>query len=97
MRENLYRVQWILNPKEPGRAGLYGTTRHHGASPAAAAIASARSLCQAVDSSWERAQLFILRVCEEPDDRDLLSGNDLQAALRRSDSLPLDVVYRPIC
>lgn len=97
MQENLYMVHWILNPRDPARAGLYGTTRHHGASPAAAAIASARSLSQAVDSSWGRAQLFILRVCEEADDRDLLSGSDLQAALRRSDGLPLDVVYRPIC
>jgi hypothetical protein len=97
MQESVYKVQWILSPDDPERAGIYGTTSHHGASPAAAAIASAQSLSQAVDASWGRAQLFILRVYEELCERDLLSGSDFQAALRRSDHLPLDVVYRPIC
>ena len=97
MQESLYKVQWILNPADLGRAGIYGTTSHHGASPAAAAIASAHSLSHAIDESWGRAQLFILRVYEELCDRDLLSSSDLQAALRRSDNPPIDVVYRPLC
>lgn len=98
MQESLYKVQWILNLDDPQRAGFYGTTNHLGASPAAAAIASAKTVAHALEESWGRAQLFILRVSEQLCDQNLLSGNDLQAALRRSEgNLPLEVVYRPLC
>jgi hypothetical protein len=98
MQESLYKVQWILNHDDPKRPGFYGTTNHLGASPAAAAIASAKSVSHAADDSWGRAQLHILRVSAHLDDENLLSGNDLQAALRLADSsLPIDVVYRPLC
>lgn len=98
MNENLYKVQWILNHDDPRRAGFFGTTNHLGASPAAAAIASAHSVSHAADESWGRAQLHILRVSGPLDDENLLSGNDLQAALRLCDAgLPIEVVYRPLC
>jgi hypothetical protein len=97
MQESLYKVQWILNHDDPKRPGFYGTTNHLGVSPAAAAIASAKSVSHAADDSWGRAQLHILRVSAHLDDENLLSGNDLQAALRLDASLPIDVVYRPLC
>src|SRR3546814_6242553 len=97
MRENLYKVQWILNLEDPKRAGFYGTTNHLGSSPAAAALASAQTVSHAVEEDWGRAQLLILRVSEERGDENLLSGNDLQAALRYySNNLPIDVIYRPL-
>lgn len=98
MPECIYKVQWILNLDDPDRAGLYGTTSHAGVSPAAAAIASAETVSHAVEDDWGRAQLLILRVSEESGEENLLSGNDLQTALRyASANLPIDVVYRPLC
>lgn len=98
MQESLYKVQWILNLDDPKRAGYYGTTNHLGSSPAAAALASAQTVSHAVEENWGRAQLHILRVSEELGDENLLSGSDLQAALRYSGSnLPIEVVYRPLC
>jgi hypothetical protein len=98
MQENVYQVQWILDPGDPGRAGLYGTTSHHGTTPAAAAIASAELLAHTVAQSGGRPQLLIVSVSEKLSDRNLLSGSDLQAALRfTQEQLPIDVVYRPLC
>lgn len=98
MRENLYKVQWILNLEDPKRAGFYGTTNHLGTSPAAAALASAQTVSHAVEEGWGRAQLHILRVSEETGEENLLSDNDLQRALRYStSSFPIEVVYRPLC
>jgi len=98
MSENVYEVQWILDPGEPGRAGMYGTTTHRGTTPAAAALASAEILAHAVRESPGRPQLIIVRVSEKSSDRNLLSGSDLQAALRVApEHLPLDVVHRPLC
>jgi len=98
MSENLYEVRWILNHDDPERPGFYGTTKHLGISPAAAAIASARSVSNSADESWGRAQLHILRVSGVLDDENLLCAQDLQAALRLFDAgLPIEVVYRPLC
>lgn len=98
MGDCLYRVRWILNPLDPNRAGFFGTTNHAGHSPAAAAVASAEAIRQSIEESWGRVQLVILGVSAEQDDANLLSGTDLQMALRRADdSLTMDVVYRPLC
>ncbi len=98
MQESLYQVQWILNLEDPARPGFFGTTNHLGTSPAAAAIASAQSVSNAVEECWGRAQLHILRVSDEVGEKNLLSSHDLQAALRYvSDHIPIDVVCRPLC
>lgn len=98
MQESLYQVRWILNPDDPALAGLYGTTSHFGSSPAAAAIASARIVSHDVRERWGRAQMLILSVCGNPGGENLLSGSDLQAALHRTHgSLPVELVYRPLC
>jgi hypothetical protein len=98
MQESIYKVQWVLNFDDDGKTGYYGTTSHRGASPAAAALASAQCLSHTIDQKYDHPQLYILRVTDENHEGNLLSGSDLQAALRRSfESLPFEVVYRPIC
>jgi len=98
MQEQLYKVQWILNPDDPSVAGLYGTTTHFGSSPAAAAIASARIVSRDAKERAGRAQMFILSVSEDESGENLLSSSDLQTALLRFDeSLPFELVYRPLC
>jgi hypothetical protein len=51
-----------------------------------------------VEESWGRAHLHILKVSEEDGDRNLLSGPELMAALRRAaNPIHIDVMYRPLC
>lgn len=97
-QEQLYKVQWILNPDDPSLAGLYGTTTHFGSSPAAAAIASARIVSRDAKERVGRAQMFILSVSGDDSRENLLSSGDLQTALVRFDeAFPFELVYRPLC
>ncbi|WP_119460661.1 hypothetical protein [Rhodospirillaceae bacterium SYSU D60014] len=99
LRDIPYKVRWIFAPSTPGRGGLYGTTTHQGATPAAAAVASAERLLNALpDEERNPAELLILSVFEEPDGENLLSAADLEATLRYHHTpLPCPVVYRPLC
>jgi hypothetical protein len=99
LRDNAYKVRWILVPTTPGCGGLYGTTTHEGATPAAAAVASAERLLDVLpDEDRKPAQLLILGVFEEPDGCNLLSADDLRATLRYHHTpLPCEIVYRPLC
>jgi hypothetical protein len=99
LQDNTYKVRWILVSATPGRGGLYGTTTHEGATPAAAAVASAERLLSVIpDEDRKPAQFLILGVFDERDGRNLLSGDDLQATLRYHHTpLPCEVVYRPLC
>jgi hypothetical protein len=99
LRDNTYKVRWIFTPTTRGRGGLYGTTTHEGATPAAAAVASAGHVLNALpDEDRGPAQLLILSVFEAPEGKNLLSAADLEATLRYHHTvLPCEVVYRPLC
>ena len=43
-----FKVRWILSPLDQDRAGFCGTTTHAGHNPAAAALASAESVLNAL-------------------------------------------------
>ena len=96
--EASYRVRWIVAPRDPQRAGVYGTTTHAGSSPAVAAVLSAESVMDVLADDQREAQMHILSVFGADSDRNLLSGEDLRRALRCHDKvLPFEVVYRPLC
>ena len=96
--ESSFTVRWILSPTDHDRAGLVGTTTHPGQSPAAAALASAESVLNALTGDQFDAEFHVLSVSVGEAGTNLLEGNQLQAALRFHDRrLPIDVVYRPLC
>ena len=92
-----FTVRWILSPFDQDRAGLVGTTTHRGTNPAAAALASAESVLTALTPDQLDAEFHVLSVSAGEVDRNLLKGDDLRAALRFHDRLPIRVVYRPLC
>ena len=95
---DLFTVRWILSPTDHDRAGLVGTTTHPGQSPAAAALASAESVLNALTGDQFDAEFHVLSVSVGEAGTNLLEGNELQAALRFHDRrLPIEVVYRPLC
>jgi hypothetical protein len=97
-KDFLYKVRWILAPLDQSRAGLYGTTTHPSRTPATAALASAESVMDALDEDRGRVQIHILGVFAEEPNRNLLSSDDLRAALRYHDRvLPVEVICRPLC
>jgi hypothetical protein len=96
-RDRSFKVQWILSPSDPGRAGLYGTTEHEGRTPAAAAIASAKSVLQAADREPRPFQIVIVGVFDGEGAPNLLTADDLTDALRHYPSLPCDIISRPLC
>jgi hypothetical protein len=101
MDEKLFKVRWILAPADPEAAGVCGTTSHEGRSPAAAALAAARSISKAAPThDGARAQLLILSVAEDTftdeDAPNVLTGEALQAVARFAD-VPFDLVYRRLC
>jgi hypothetical protein len=96
--ESSFTVRWILSPTDHDRAGLVGTTTHPGQSPAAAALASAESVLNALTGDQFDAEFHVLSVSVGEAGTNLLEGNELQAALRfHGRRLPIDVVYRPLC
>jgi len=94
--EHPYKVRWIVAPRDQERAGLYGTTTHPSRTPAAAALASAESVMAALEDDLE-AQFHVLSVSAGEAGCNLLSGDDLRAALRWHPGLRIEVVYRPLC
>ena len=93
-----YKVRWILAPLDRGRAGVYGTTTHPSRTPASAALASAESIMRSLSEDPGKAEIHILSVFADEPDHNLLSSDDLRAALRYHDKvLPLEVVCRPLC
>ncbi len=93
-----YKVRWILTPFDPDRAGHYGTTTHQGKTPAAAALASAESVMDALCDDALGAQMHILGVFAEEQGGNLLSADDLRLALRfHPKLLPVEVICRPLC
>ena len=97
-RDLLYKVRWIVSPLDHDRAGLFGTTTHDGCTPAAAALASAESVMNALSAEEHGAQFHVVSVSAEEAGGNLLSGEDLQAALRRHHrKFPIEIVYRPLC
>ena len=98
MAELAYKVRWIVAPRDRDRAGMFGTTTHPSRTPAAAALASAESVMAALSDEDLEAQFHVLSVSSEDVGRNLLSSDDLRAALRYHDrNLPIEVVYRPLC
>jgi hypothetical protein len=98
VQEFPYKVKWILAPLDGDRAGLYGTTTHPSRTPASAALASAESVLNSLTEDRGKVQIHIVSVFANEPDRNLLSSEDLRAALRYHDKLFLvDVVYRPLC
>jgi hypothetical protein len=92
-----FTVKWILSPFDQNHAGLVGTTTHRGKTPAAAALASAESVLMTLNADQLDAEFHVLSVSADEVDRNLLKGDDLRAALRFHDRLPIGVVYRPLC
>ena len=93
-----FKVRWILSPLDQDRAGLCGTTTHPGHNPAAAALASAESVLNALTADQLDAQFHVLSVSADEAGANLLAGDDLRAALRHHDRrLPIEVMYRPLC
>jgi hypothetical protein len=92
-----YKVRWIVAPRNQDRAGLYGTTTHPSRTPAAAALASAQSVMAALEDEDLEAQFHVLSVSAGDAGRNLLSSDDLRAALRCYPGLRIEVVYRPLC
>jgi len=95
--ERPYKVRWIVAPRDKDRAGIYGTTTHPSRTPAAAALASAESVMAALEDEDLEAQFHVLSVSAGEAERNLLSGDDLRAALRCYPGLRIEVVYRPLC
>ena len=91
-----FTVRWILSPFDQDRAGLVGTTTHREPNPAAAALASAESVLMTLNPDQLDAEFHVLSVSAGEADRNLLKGDDLRAALRFHDRLPIGVVYRPL-
>ncbi|MBX6322754.1 MAG: hypothetical protein IRY94_13065 [Rhodospirillaceae bacterium] len=93
-----YRVRWILLLRDQPKGGLCGMTTHEGATPAAAALAGADAVFHAVRRDCQPQELQVLGVFGEDDPRNLLSDQDLQAAVRyHHRPLPCAVTFRPLC
>lgn len=93
-----YKVRWIVAPLDHEEAGLFGTTTHAGRNPAAAALASAESVMNALSDDARRAEFHVLSVSDSETGDNLLSGDDLRAALRFHDrKFPIEILYRPLC
>jgi hypothetical protein len=93
-----YRVRWIVAPLDHEQAGLFGTTTHAGRNPAAAALASAESVVNALSDDALSAEFHVLSVSASETGDNLLSGDDLRAALRFHDRrFPIEILYRPLC
>jgi hypothetical protein len=98
MAERAYKVRWIVAPRDQDRAGMFGTTTHPSRTPAAAALASAESVMAALSDEDLEAQFHVLSVSAGDMGHNLLSSDDLRAALRYHDrNLPIEVLYRPLC
>jgi hypothetical protein len=97
--ERPYKVRWIVAPRDQERAGMYGTTTHPSRTPAAAALASAESVMAALEDGDLEADFHVLSVSagDTGEGRNLLSSDDLRAALRCYPGLLIEVVYRPLC
>jgi hypothetical protein len=95
--ERAYKVRWIVAPRDQDRAGRYGTTTHPSLTPAAAALASAESVMAALEDGDLEAQFHVLSVSAGDAGRNLLSSDDLRAALRCYPRLLIEIVYRPLC
>src|SRR6202008_3620127 len=80
--DSSFTVRWILSPTDHDRAGLIGTTTHPGRSPAAAALASAESVLNALTTDQFDAEYHVLSVSVGEAGANLLESNELQAALR---------------
>jgi hypothetical protein len=97
-RDVPYKVRWIVSPLDHDRAGLFGTTTHSGHTPAAAALASAESVMDALSAEELDAQFHVVSVWSGEVGGNLLSGDDLRAALRcHHRKFPIEIVYRPLC
>lgn len=93
-----FTVRWILLLRDHERGGLYGTTTHEAATPASAALASAEAVLNAVHVNPAPHELHVLTVFDEPTEKNLLSENDLAAAVRfHHRALPCQIAYRPLC
>jgi hypothetical protein len=93
-----YTVRWILLLRDQERGGLYGTTTHEAATPASAAVASAEAILGAIRMRPEPQELHVLGVFDDPTEKNLLSEDDLEAALRfHHRRLPCQIAYRPLC
>jgi hypothetical protein len=98
LQENTYKVKWILVPRDTTRHGLYGTTTHHGSTPAVAAIASAETILNALPDAPVPCDLQVLGVFSGREDRNLLNDEELQAAVRyHPKALPCGIACRPLC
>jgi hypothetical protein len=93
-----YQVRWILLLRDQHKGGLFGTTTHEGATPAAAAMASADAVLRSVNCGSPPQELHVLGVFDESDGvANLLSDNDLQAAVRyHPKRLPCAIAFRPL-
>jgi hypothetical protein len=97
MYEKTYKVKWILVPSDHSRHGLYGTTTHHGSTPAVAAICSAETILKALPDAPRPCELQVLGVFDG-DSENLLSDDELRATIRyHHRPLPCPVAYRPLC
>ena len=97
MSDKSYKVKWILVPTDHSRHGLYGTTTHHGATPAVAALSSAETILKAIPDAPTPCELQVLGVFGD-DGENLLSDDDLRTTLRyHHRPLPCSVAFRPLC
>lgn len=96
--DKTYQVRWLLAPEDPDGAGLFGTTTHAAKSPASAAVRSAESVALAIAEEDGRAAFHVISVTDLDSGDNLLSSEQLRAALRyHPTELPVEVVYRPLC
>jgi hypothetical protein len=97
-QDRTFKVRWIVSPLDQDRAGTFGTTSHPGRTPAGAALASAEAIILALSDDKLDGQFHVLSVSIEDAGPNLLSSDDLRAALRCHDKkLPIEVIYRPLC
>ena len=97
-QDRTFKVRWIVSPSDRDRAGTIGTTTHPGRTPAGAALASAEAIIRALSDGELDGQFHVLSVSTEESGPNLLSGDDLRAALRCHDKMfPIEIVYRPLC
>jgi hypothetical protein len=96
--ERDYQVRWVVAPHNPDGTGLYGTTMHSAKSAATAALRSAESVARVMSEEDMDGTFHVLSVTGEESGPNLLSADQLRAALRyHPHELPLEVLCRPLC